>query len=139
MHLPHTTGRLLLEVGGIPDRELEKLKQEAEHLEKQPFPITFYMDKPKEEWERGPGTTNEFFTDKRRYISSDASDKRNFINITIAGTLQAGTAHILLRVDGEVATTIDKGYQNDSPCDETNLQRGEHEGTRLHGTRTRAT
>ena len=27
-----TTGRLLFELGGIPEREMEKLKQEAERL-----------------------------------------------------------------------------------------------------------
>ena len=40
-----TTGRLLFEVGGIiPERELDKLKQEAEHLEKLSSALTFYMD-----------------------------------------------------------------------------------------------
>ena len=34
--------QLLLEVGGIPDRELETMRQEAEHLEKSPFAITFH-------------------------------------------------------------------------------------------------
>ena len=99
------------------------------------------MDKPNEEWERGvdiAGTTKEFFTDKRHYISSDATDNRNLIKKMIEGTLQAGTAHILASVDGKVATTIDKGTKTKrkstafeiehSLCDETSLQRGEHEG-----------
>ena len=94
-------GRLLVEVGGIPDRELEKTRHEAEHLEKSPFAITFYLEKPKEEWERDvdvDGTTKDFFTDKTRYTISDGSDNRNLISM-IADTLKAGTDHILASVE----------------------------------------
>jgi elongation factor 1-alpha len=48
-----TTGRLLFELGGIPERELEKLKAEAERLGKASFAFAFYMDRQKEERERG--------------------------------------------------------------------------------------
>ena len=41
-----TTGRLLFELGGIPERELEKLKAEAERLGKSSFAFAFYMDRP---------------------------------------------------------------------------------------------
>merc|ERR1712219_48398 len=60
-----TTGRLLFELGGIPERELEKLKQEAERLGKASFAFAFYMDRQKEERERGVTiacTTKEFIT-----------------------------------------------------------------------------
>ena len=53
------------------------------------------------------------FTYKLNYITSDTSDHRNLIKNMIAGTLQAGTAHILASVDGKVATAIDQGYQNE--------------------------
>merc|ERR1712160_219659 len=47
-----TTGRLIFELGGLPERELEKLKQEAERLGKASFAFAFYMDRQKEERER---------------------------------------------------------------------------------------
>merc|ERR1712226_804773 len=40
-----TTGRLLFELGGIPERELEKLKAEAERLGKASFAFAFYIGK----------------------------------------------------------------------------------------------
>jgi hypothetical protein len=39
---------LIFELGGIPERELEKLKAEAEALGKQSFAFAFYMDRQKE-------------------------------------------------------------------------------------------
>ena len=48
-----TTGRLLFELGELPERELEKLKQEAERLGKGSFAFAFFMDRQKEERERG--------------------------------------------------------------------------------------
>merc|ERR1711920_399928 len=41
-----TTGRLIFELGGLPERELEKLKQEAECLGKGSFAFAFYMEDP---------------------------------------------------------------------------------------------
>ena len=70
-----TTGRLIFELGGIPERELEKLKAEAEALGKQSFAFAFYMDRQKEERERGVTiscTTKEFFTDNWHYTIIDA-------------------------------------------------------------------
>ena len=40
-----TTGRLIFELGGLPERELEKLKAEAERLGKGSFAFAFYMDR----------------------------------------------------------------------------------------------
>jgi elongation factor 1-alpha len=74
-----TTGRLLFELGGIPERELEKLKEEAAALGKQSFAFAFYMDRQKEERERGVTiacTTKEFFTDKWHYTIIDAPGHR---------------------------------------------------------------
>merc|ERR1711924_346248 len=62
-----TTGRLLFELGGLPERELEKLKQEAERLGKGSFAFAFFMYRQKEVRERGVTiscTTKEFFTEK---------------------------------------------------------------------------
>jgi len=73
-----TTGRLLFELGGIPERELEKLKEEASALGKSSFAFAFYMDRQKEERERGVTiacTTKEFFTDRWHYTIIDAPGK----------------------------------------------------------------
>ncbi len=70
-----TTGRLLFELGGIEERELEKLKAEAAALGKSSFAFAFYMDRQKEERERGVTiacTTKEFFTDNWHYTIIDA-------------------------------------------------------------------
>eukprot|EP00277_Geminigera_cryophila_P027925 CAMPEP_0179485712 /NCGR_PEP_ID=MMETSP0799-20121207/62234_1 /TAXON_ID=46947 /ORGANISM="Geminigera cryophila, Strain CCMP2564" /LENGTH=370 /DNA_ID=CAMNT_0021300181 /DNA_START=258 /DNA_END=1366 /DNA_ORIENTATION=- len=76
-----TTGRLLFELGGIPERELEKLKEEAANLGKSSFAFAFYMDRQKEERERGVTiacTTKEFFTDKWHYTKEFFTDKWHY-------------------------------------------------------------
>ena len=70
-----TTGRLIFELGGLPERELQKLKEEAERLGKGSFAFAFYMDRQKEERERGVTiscTTKEFYTEKWHYTIIDA-------------------------------------------------------------------
>merc|ERR1711939_137290 len=70
-----TTGRLLFELGGIPEREMSKLKEEAHSLGKSSFAFAFYMDRCKEERERGVTiqcTTKEFFTKNWHYTIIDA-------------------------------------------------------------------
>lgn len=70
-----TTGRLIFELGGIPERELEKLKEEAAILGKSSFAFAFYMDRQKEEREKGitiSCSTKEFYTDNWHYTIIDA-------------------------------------------------------------------
>lgn len=77
-----TTGRLIFELGGIPEREMEKLRKEADALGKSSFAFAFYMDRQKEERERGVTiqvTTKEFFTDTKHYTILDAPGHRDFI------------------------------------------------------------
>ena len=74
-----TTGRLLFELGGIPEREMEKLKAEAETLGKASFAFAFFMDRQKDERARGVTiscTTKEFFTDNWHYTIIDAPGHR---------------------------------------------------------------
>ena len=55
-----------------------------------------HRKKPRGEWDRDvdvEGTTKEFSSDMLHYITRDASDNRNLINM-IAGTLRADTARI---------------------------------------------
>jgi len=107
-----TTGRLIFELGGIPERELEKLKQEAERLGKSSFAFAFYMDRQKEERERGVTiacTTKEFFTEKWHYTIIDAPGHRDFIKNMITGASQADCAMIMVPCDGNFTTAIAKG------------------------------
>jgi len=107
-----TTGRLLFELGGIPEREMEKLKAEAKALGKDSFAFAFYMDKSKEERARGVTiacTTKEFYTDSYHYTIIDAPGHRDFIKNMITGASQADVAVIMVPSDGNFTTAIAKG------------------------------
>ncbi|GAB4823778.1 hypothetical protein N2152v2_010825 [Parachlorella kessleri] len=107
-----TTGRLLFELGGIPERELEKLKEEASALGKSSFAFAFYMDRQKEERERGVTiacTTKEFFTDRWHYTIIDAPGHRDFIKNMISGAAQADVCLLMVPADGNFTTAIQKG------------------------------
>jgi elongation factor 1-alpha len=107
-----TTGRLLFELGGIPERELEKLKEEAAALGKQSFAFAVYMDRQKEERERGVTiacTTKEFFTDRWHYTIIDAPGHRDFIKNMISGAAQADVCLLMVPADGNFTTAIQKG------------------------------
>ena len=74
-----TTGRLLFELGGMSDRDLAKLKKEAQELGKESFLFAFFMDKSKDERARGVTiacTTREFFTESYHYTIIDAPGHR---------------------------------------------------------------
>jgi len=107
-----TTGRLIFDLGGISEREMEKLKAEASAIGKDSFAFAFYMDRSKEERARGVTiacTTKEFYTDNYHYTIIDAPGHRDFIKNMITGASQADIAVIMVPADGNFTTAIQKG------------------------------
>jgi len=118
---------LIFELGGIPEREMQKLRDEAKALGKDSFAFAFYMDKTKEERARGVTiqcTTKEFYTTRYHYTIIDAPGHRDFIKNMITGASQADVALLMIPADGNFTTSIAKG----------NHKAGQVQGqTRQHG------
>ena len=106
-----STGHLIFKLGGISNREMEKLQSEADAQGKSSFAFAYYMDKGKQERERGVTiecTTKEFFTDSYHYTIVDAPGHRDYVKNMITGAGTADVALLLVPADG-FETAIAKG------------------------------
>ena len=105
-------GRLIFELGGISEREMQKLREEADRLGKSSFSYAFYMDTQKAERERGitiSTTTREFFTDNYHVSLIDNPGHRDFIKNMISGSSQCDAAILLIPCDGGFVSAVAKG------------------------------
>jgi len=98
-------GQLMFKTGSLPDKELKKLKEEAEKHGKQGFEFAYFMDRVKEERERGVTIDlayKKLLTDKYEATIIDAPGHKDYVKNMITGTSQADAAFLVVAADSGV-------------------------------------
>lgn len=108
-----TTGHLIFKLGGISQRDMDKLQKEADEKGKSSFAFAYYMDRDKAEREKGVTincTTKEFYTDSYHYTIVDAPGHKDYIKNMINGAGCADVALLLVPAEtGGFEAAIAKG------------------------------
>lgn len=112
-----TTGHLLYKLGKVNQRELQKLKDEAEQKGKGSFFYAYVTDTSKSERERGVTencTTKEFFTERYHYTIVDAPGHKDYVKNMINGSSCCDIALLMVPADGNFITAIKKGNKKNN-------------------------